>query len=60
MFFRTPLTGDEVYMQRPDLSVIHIGPYQGAIAEATGGWGTDGIRTVEVSADVASWLLSLT
>ena len=60
MFFKTTLTGDEVYMQRSDLSVIHIGPFQGAIAEASSGWGADGIRLVVVSADVASWLLSLT
>jgi hypothetical protein len=38
------------------LSVTRIGPYEGAIAQATTMWPAEGILLVDVTEDVAAWL----
>lgn len=59
IFFRTDRTGAAVFAQSANLAVWRIGPYEGAIAEATGGWGPGGILLVSVTADVGEWLSAL-
>lgn len=41
------------------MMVLRVGPYEGAIAEATGTWPAEGIYLVTVAGDVAEWLLAL-
>jgi hypothetical protein len=58
-FFRTPLTGPQVFAISLGLNVWRIGPYSGAVAQAAGMWPAEGILLLEVAQDVADWLSAL-
>lgn len=58
-FFRTDLTGEDVFAISDGLGVYRIGPYEGAVAEALSMWGAGGIVRIGVASDVASWLSAL-
>jgi len=59
LFFRTTLNGPAVFVIGPAMGCSRIGPYEGAVALATGAWSTEDIQLVVVAPDVADWLAAL-
>lgn len=57
--FRTSRNGQQMFYIDDHFYVARIGPYEGAVAEATALWPTNGVPTVEVSDDVGLWLDAL-
>lgn len=57
--FRTDHNGPQVFYIDDHFYVARIGPYEGAVAQASSLWPVGGIPTIAVTDDVGAWLDAL-
>lgn len=58
LFFACRQTAGAVFVLTDHLMVLHVGAFEGAVAEASGFWADHPIHVLVLADDVAEWLMA--